>query len=112
MANSKPNPKVIERLAEFFRRNGYIRRASPVRRKKEKARYKKGDEVRLVADSRKELAEIRRLLRAAGFRRRSPFAKGRQWRQPVYGVAEVARFLAMIGEADAGRTPSSARSAR
>lgn len=112
MPKAKPNRKVIERLADLFRRNGYVRRANPVRRKKEKARYKKGDEVRLVAESKKELAEIRRLLRAAGFRRRHPFAKGRQWRQPVYGVEEVARFLELIGEAGTEESPRARRSAR
>jgi hypothetical protein len=93
-----PAPEVVKRLAELFCRNGYVRSANPVRQELEGRLYKKGAEVRLVADSKAELAEIRRLLRRAGFKRARPFAKARQWRQPIYGVAEVARFLSLIGE--------------
>jgi hypothetical protein len=82
----------------LFRRNGYVRSVNPVRRLVNGRLYKKGAEVRLVAESKAELAEIRRLLRRAGFKRARPFAKARQWRQPIYGVAEVARFLSLIGE--------------
>jgi hypothetical protein len=92
------SPEVVKRLSELFHRNGYVRRVDAVRRVKEGQLYKKGAEVRLVAESRAELAEIRRLLKQAGFKRARPFAKGRQWRQPVYGVAEVARFLSLVGE--------------
>jgi hypothetical protein len=59
--------------------------------------YKKGDEVRLVAHSAAELREIRRLLRAAGFTVGRSFVKGRQFRQPIYGRDDVARFLDLIG---------------
>jgi len=61
-------------------------------------RYKKGDEIRLTAKSQEELATIRRLLVQAGFQPGWPFVKGRQFRQPVYGRHEVARFLKLIGE--------------
>lgn len=94
-ASSKVRP-FDPRLAAYFRRNGYVRRFNPKRRKKEKATYKKGNEVRLVADNRAELMEIRRLLRQAGFKVARPFEHGRQWRQPVYGVAAVSRFLEMV----------------
>ncbi len=89
----------IEQLARLFARNGYVRRQDPKRRKKEKRRYKKGDEVRLVANNRAELRLIRRLLKQAGFKPGRPFAKARQYRQPVYGRTEVARFLAMVERA-------------
>lgn len=92
-----PSSEVIKRLSAFFHRNGYVRRTNPVRRKVKGGLYKKGAEVRLVADSKAELAEIRRLLKAAGFKRARPFAKDQQWRQPIYGVAEVARFLSLVG---------------
>lgn len=98
MTEVAPAPEVVERLAELFRRNGYIRSADPVRQLVDGQSYKKGAEVRLVAESKAELAEIRRLLKRAGFKRSRPFAKARQWRQPIYGVAEVARFLRLIGE--------------
>lgn len=85
------------KLVWFFRRNGYVRRASRQRREAEGSRvYKKGDEVRLVASSREELATIRRLLKAAGFKAGRPFRKARQYRQPVYGRDQVARFLALV----------------
>ncbi|TWT46274.1 hypothetical protein RAS1_27260 [Phycisphaerae bacterium RAS1] len=98
MAEAAPAPEVIERLAAYFRRNGYVRRVDPVRRVEEGQLYKKGAEVRLVAASRAELNEIQRLLKQAGFKVPRPFAKARQWRQPVYGVAEVARFLSLVGQ--------------
>jgi hypothetical protein len=97
MAKWAPTAEVVERLAELFRRNGYIRSANPVRQRKEGRLYKKGAEVRLVAESKTELAEIRRLLKQAGFKRARPFSKARQWRQPIYGVAEVRRFLVLVG---------------
>jgi hypothetical protein len=90
-------PDVTEKLSELFHRQGYIRRIDALRKKVKGHLYKKGAEVRLRAANRIELAEIRRLLRQAGFKRARPFAKGRQWRQPIYGVAEVARFLSLVG---------------
>lgn len=97
MNQPKPPRTVVRQLAAYFHRNGYVRTINPERRKEGWKVYKKGAEVRLVAESKGELAEIRRLLRQAGFKRARPFAKGNQWRQPVYGVAEVARFLSLIG---------------
>ena len=57
-------------------------------------RYKKGDEVRLTAQS--ALARIRRLLELAGFTPGQPFLKARQYRQPVYGREAVRRFLGLV----------------
>lgn len=98
MTDVVPSPKVVKRLSAYFHRNGYVRRADPVRQAEMGQLYKKGAEVRLVAASTAELAEIRRLLKQAGFKRARPFAKGRRSLQPVYGVAEVARFLSLVGE--------------
>jgi hypothetical protein len=87
----------VSRLAVYFHRNGYVRTQDAVRVADDGfAKYKKGDEVRVVADSERELREIRRLLRAAGFRPGRPFAKGLQFRQPIYGREAVARFLEMM----------------
>jgi hypothetical protein len=96
MAEVEMSATVAEQLAAFFHRNGYVRRLNPARRAKLKRRYHKGDEVRLVAESVAELRAIRRLLRAAGFKPGRPFAKARQWRQPVYGRAAVTRFLGLV----------------
>lgn len=90
-------------LARFFQRNGYVRRQNPERLRRDGALYKKGDEVRLVAESKAELALIRRLLRRAGFFPGRPFVKGRQYRQPLYGCRDVARFLALVRQA--GKKP-------
>lgn len=93
---ARKNP--ARRLAELFHRNGYIRRCNMGRRRRHGWQvYKKGDEVRLTASSQGELAEIRRLLGEAGFKAGRPFVKGRQYRQPLYGRTEVARFLSLIG---------------
>jgi hypothetical protein len=90
---------VAERLGALFRRNGYMRKQDIGRLKAEgHGAYKKGDEVRLVADSIMELEVIRRLLRQAGFRPGAPFRKAKQWGQPIYGRQAVARFMALIGE--------------
>lgn len=88
---------VVALLAESFFRNGYVRRQNATRRDVEGRNYKKGDEVRLVADSRKELTELRRLLRAAGFKYGRPFRHARQFRLPVYGRKQVSRFLELVG---------------
>ncbi len=96
------SPAELAVLTGFFRRNGYTRWQDSRRRQREGYwAYKKGDEVRLVAESLRELALIRRLLRRAGFRPGRSFRKGRQYRQPVYGRQAVARFLDLIegGEA-------------
>jgi len=94
------NPETVsnaEMLAWYFYRNGYVRRLDPERRRESPRAYKKGDEVRLVATSQRELREIRRLLRAAGFEPGRAFRKGRQYRQPLYGRAAVEEFLDLIG---------------
>ena len=111
------DPAVVEQLASFFRRNGYIRRLDAVRRRTQGHLYKKGAEIRLVAESELELRLIQRLLVQAGFRVAHPFVKGGQWRQPLYGVSDVSRFLELIGESPKGklaanRTPLRSREPR
>lgn len=88
--------EAIQRLSEFFNRNGYVRFLDETRRAKDGTHYKKGAEVRLVAESKAELTEIQKLLKRAGFKVAKPFAKSNQWRQPIYGVDAVARFLALV----------------
>ncbi len=93
-----------QELAKWYHRNGYVRRLNPKRRKAEKSTYKKGDEVRLVANSLKEVATLRRLLKMAGFRPGQPFAHSRQYRLPLYGRQEVARFLALVARPSSGES--------
>ena len=97
MSEVVPSPEVVAGLSALFERNGYVRLPNLDRRAATPREYKKGYEVRLVAGSVAELRAVRRLLRAAGFVPGRPFAKARQWRQPVYGRRPVARFLALIG---------------
>lgn len=89
----------VFRLTEFFRRNGYARWKDTGRAEQDGAqRYKKGDEVRLVANSRAELTLIRQLVLEVGFRPGLPFGKGHQYRLPLYGREQVKQFLELIGE--------------
>ena len=92
---------MAKQLAEFFHRNGYVRQVNLERRAEVSAKvYKKGDEIRLVANSADELEVIQQLLLAAGFKFGKPFQKDRQFRQPIYGRTEVARFLNMVEQTD------------
>ncbi|MCX7699888.1 MAG: hypothetical protein N2039_03335 [Gemmataceae bacterium] len=90
--------KVVAELATLFHRNGYVRRQNPERRVLDGPLYKKGDEVRLTAQTFDELRKIRRLLKEAGFKIGRWFRHSHQWRQPVYGREQVARFLSLVGD--------------
>lgn len=96
-SKARASREAVKQLREFFKRNGYVRLQNADRAAAEGRYYKKGDEVRLVAESASELRTIRRCLREAGFSPGRPFAKGRQWRQPLYGRRDVTRFLSLIG---------------
>ncbi|MFQ5748741.1 MAG: hypothetical protein ACE5H3_04700 [Planctomycetota bacterium] len=99
MTSTRCSARTARKLAKFFHRNGYVRWQDSSRLGEEGHHvYKKGDEVRLVADSRRELAEIRRLLKDAGFKPGRPFPKGRQFRQPLYGRDAVGRFLELVND--------------
>lgn len=101
MAAVRIPKSVAKQLAEFFHRNGYVRQVNIERRVELTAQvYKKGDEVRLVANSLDELAVIQQLLSAAKFKFGNAFQKRQQYRQPIYGRAEVARFLSMVEKSD------------
>ncbi len=73
-----------------------MRVPDPVRRKSEGQGYKKGYEIRFVAGSKYELAEIRNALIGSGMALAKPFAKGRQFVQPLYGRESVELFLSWI----------------
>ena len=86
------------RLAWYFERNGQVRQQDAERFKTEGwQKYKKGNEIRLTAMSEEELAKIRSLLEQTGFKLARPFRKTRyHYVQPIYGKAEVVRFLAFL----------------
>lgn len=95
-------------LRQCFERNGYVRWQNASRLHRDGyLGYRKGDEVRLTACDREELELLRALLGDAGFQYGRPFAKGRQFRLPIYGRKAVIRFLKFIGI-----RPKHARTAR
>jgi hypothetical protein len=61
-------------------------------------KYKKGNEIRLVANSAVELTEIRDLLARAGIKAGRPFKNANKFRQPVYGREQIAFFLSAVAE--------------
>lgn len=95
---TEPVASTVAQLRAIYVRNGYVRRLNAKRRRKEKRGYHKGDEIRLVAESTRELREIGQLLRSAGFEPGTPFAKHSRWVQPLYGRNAVAEFSKLIGE--------------
>lgn len=104
MPRSSTTQAAVAELAAFFHRNGYVRQQNPQRVKTEGRRYKKGDEVRLVANSKSELLRIRHLLKQASFVAGRPFVNGRQFRQPIYGREAVSRFLSLVGRSKPAST--------
>ncbi len=97
---SRALAEVTSELGRYFKRNGYVRRQNPKRLARDGSMgYKKGDEVRLTAQDEQELLRLEALLRRAGFRPGRPFAKGRQYRLPVYGGEAVRRFLRLVERA-------------
>lgn len=90
---------VAAELKFYFRRNGHVRRQRPQRLEhSEYWPYKKGEEVRLMAEDEQELLCIQDLLQRAGFRPGRPFEKRCHYCLPLYGRKEVQRFLDLIGE--------------
>jgi hypothetical protein len=97
-STSKDLQRIADELRDRFERNGYIRPPFEKLRKGDPTgRFRRGFEFRLTADTRSELMHIRSLLRRAGFKPSRPFVKGYQYRQPVYGRAQLQRFLDLVG---------------
>lgn len=84
-------------LTTVYHRNGYLRLPDLERREREKASYKKGWEVRLVAKDETELQEIRQAVDALDFKLAKPFPKATQWIQPIYGYDAVHEFCELVG---------------
>ena len=102
MSTSQIPSPVVSELTALFRRNGYVRPPAEKRLAGEGyGRFRRGYEFRLTATSKSELRLIRGLLRQADFKPGRPFAKGRQFRQPVYGRHALERFLSLIDADDA-----------
>lgn len=79
-------------LAQFYARNGCLRAPNPERLGDPS--YKKGCEIRLIADDKIELRHIREALEQLGFALPRAFSKNEfQWVQPIYGRAQIERFF-------------------
>lgn len=88
----------LNELGAAFNRGGYIRSPNPERWKMESWRYyKKGYETRFLVDDPAELAELRTLIKRAGFHLVRPFRKHRRLVQPVYGRTSMELILAAAG---------------
>lgn len=97
------DPMIAAQLSASFQRNGYVRRQDAGRvAELGWKRYKKGDEIRLVARDTMELELLRELLVTAGFKPGRAYSQARRWRQPIYGRAQVAAFLEMVAAVEAG----------
>lgn len=92
-----PPPDAVQELVRYYRRNGFVRWPLPERMEEEDAQsYKKGAEIRFTAHDADEAERIMELLQRIGMRHGRPFAKGAQFRIPVYGYSQVADFLAFV----------------
>ena len=89
-SSSDEEPAVL--LKHVYERSVYIRVANLTRKEELGQKYKKGYEVHLVAKTRGELANVRRLLRQLGFKVGKPFQKHRRIVQPIYGKSAVKWF--------------------
>ncbi len=66
-------------------------------------KYKKGEEIRLVANGDAERVRIQRLLKRAGFKAGRAFRKSAERTQiciPIYGREQVAGFVKMVEETE------------
>lgn len=95
---SKVKKAVAKKIAEYFVRNGYFRIPDEKPAKKKKVVAKKGYEIRFVAKDRKELSEMKSLLKEAGLEAGKPFDKFNQFVLPVYGKEKYFRFKEMLAD--------------
>jgi hypothetical protein len=92
--------RVVHRLQWYARRNASVRRPDLELRRKYRGYYRKGHEVRLVAYSDAELAEMLCLLRLLGFSAGRPHHTVNRHYLPLYGAEQVRRFVLDIWHAD------------
>jgi len=98
------DPAASVELTALFRRNGCVRRHDATRYATQGCmKYKKGEEIRLVANRNAERVRIQRLLKRAGFKAGRAFRKSAERKQiciPIYGREQVARFVKMVEETE------------
>ena len=89
----------VRLLVELFERNGCVRTPDFKKRKRLRERYKKGYEIRFIANTKSELRLVRRLLRRLHLKPGRPHVKRTQFVQPVYGKATVQRLVTFLEKA-------------
>lgn len=94
----KVNKTVVKKLGWYFLRNGYLRLPNEKLRKERGGDYRKGYEIRFVANNKNELKEIRSLLKEANFKPGKHFEKFNQFVLPVYGKESFFRFKSLLAE--------------
>ena len=95
------SPAALAELAAWYRRDGVLRTPDRARRADRSRTYKKGYEIRFLADSVGELVRVRALLTAAGLPVAAAYPKGRRFVQPVYGKVNVTALRLAAGAEDA-----------
>jgi hypothetical protein len=94
---NRSQQSALRRLAWYYRRCGWSQTPADAElRHKLGDQYKRGFELRIAVHNERELAELRRVLAALGFKPSRPFPKVHRIVQPVYGRAAVARFLLLV----------------
>lgn len=97
--------QALDLLIESFRLGGYVRWQSPVRAERDGPRYRKGHEVRFVADDEAGLATLRAALDTLGLHYGKSFAKADRRVLPVYGVVATYTLVAAFKAAGAHVPP-------
>lgn len=82
-------------LAEVFRTRGYLREPDAKRREDEGKTYKKGYEVRLGVSTKREVTQVRKLLREAGLEPGKDYRHHNAYVVPLYGPEAVAYFRSL-----------------
>ena len=93
---SEKKPKSARALLrEVFQRRGYLRQPDSQRREKQGQGYKKGYEVRLGVSTRREIVQVRKVLRDVGLKPGKDYEHHNAYVIPVYGLKAVAYFRAL-----------------
>ena len=82
--------------SEFFMYPFHVRRPDPNRQIEGWKKYKKGWEVRILAEDSDDLESLQNVLKELGFNPKRPFLKRDQFVQPIYGRQAVERYLELV----------------
>lgn len=94
----KVRKSVVKKLGGYFLRNGYLRLPNEKLEKERAGDYRKGYEIRFVANNKNELKEIKSLLKEADLKPGKHFEKFNQFVLPVYGKESFFRFKSLLAE--------------